>query len=75
MPADLRLLEVQGLQVDEAALTGESVPVSKQSDALEDAEEHLPPADQVCMAFMGTAATAGEGQGVVVATGPATQIG
>ncbi|MEQ8846665.1 HAD-IC family P-type ATPase [Botrimarina sp.] len=74
-PADLRLLDCKALQVNEAALTGESVPSSKTADAMEDAGEDLPPADQRNMAFMGTAVTAGRGEGVVVAIGRQTQLG
>jgi Ca2+-transporting ATPase len=73
VPADVRLVEVRGLRVNEAALTGESVPADKGTDPLD--EEHLPPADQRGMAFMSTAVTSGEGVGVVVATGAATEIG
>ncbi|HEU5301642.1 MAG TPA: HAD-IC family P-type ATPase [Acidimicrobiia bacterium] len=73
VPADVRLLETQGLRVDEATLTGESVPSDKVTDPLDEA--NLGPADQDNMAFMGTAVTAGDGVGVVVATGLATQIG
>ena len=72
--ADVRLFEVEGLRVDESPLTGESVPADKVTDAIED-EEHLPPADQRNLAFMGTAVTSGRGWGVVVATGPRSQIG
>jgi cation-transporting P-type ATPase F len=75
IPADLRLFEVQGLQVDEAPLTGESLPVTKVADRLDDAGPNLPPADQVNLAFMGTAVTSGDARGVVVATGSTTQIG
>ena len=74
VPADLRLVDTEGLQVDESPLTGESVPVDKITDAIE-GERNLPPADQRNLAFMGTAATSGSGWGVVVATGPRTQIG
>jgi Ca2+-transporting ATPase len=75
VPADLRLIEVNGLQVNEAPLTGESVPVTKTADTLVDAEANLPPADRTNLAFMGTAATSGEAVGVVVATGGDTEIG
>lgn len=71
--ADLRLLETHGLQVDEAPLTGESLPVSK------DAGATLPPdsllADRVCIAHAGTTVVQGRSLGVVVATGAATAIG
>ena len=71
--ADARLLEAQGLRVDESALTGESVPAEKQVDPVD--EENLSPADQRDMVFMGTAVTSGEGLGVVVATGTSTEVG
>ncbi len=70
--ADVRLLTVDNLQVDESALTGESVPVPKQSEAVE-AETEL--ADRRSMAYKGTAVTQGEGWGVVVATGMHTELG
>jgi len=74
VPADLRLFEAEGLQIDESPLTGESVPVDKTTDAI-DNEENLPPADQRNLAFTGTATTSGRGWGVVVATGPRSEIG
>jgi magnesium-transporting ATPase (P-type) len=72
VPADLRLVEVRNLQVEEAALTGESVPVEKKTDAL--------PADTVLgdrknLAFAGTLVTYGQAEGVVVATGDRTEMG
>ncbi len=75
VPADVRLMEVQSLQVNEAALTGESVPVNKSDQTMANSDDHLPPADQNNMAFMGTAVTAGHAAGIVVATGRQTQIG
>ncbi|MFO7961756.1 MAG: HAD-IC family P-type ATPase, partial [Nitriliruptoraceae bacterium] len=74
IPADVRLMEVESLQVNEAALTGESVPVDKLTSRIED-DEHLPPAEQTNMGFMGTAVTSGNGRAVVVATGAGTKIG
>ena len=74
VPADVRLFATEGLRVDESPLTGESVPVDKVTEAIE-GEEHLPPADQRNLAFMGTAVTAGSGWGVVVATGARSEIG
>ena len=65
IPADIRLLEAAALRVDEAALTGESVPVDKTTDAL--SARAL--GDRTNMAFMGTVASAGRGVGVVTATG------
>ncbi|MFW6163266.1 MAG: cation-translocating P-type ATPase, partial [Planctomycetota bacterium] len=70
--ADVRLLEASKLQVDESALTGESVPVDKQTEPV-DAE--APIAECSNMVFRGTAITRGSGEGVVVATGMDTEIG
>ena len=73
VPADLRLIEAVSLKVDEAALTGESTPVSKISDVLID--DSLPVADRTNMTFRSTPVVFGRGIGVVVATGMATEIG
>ncbi|WP_349261163.1 cation-transporting P-type ATPase [Povalibacter sp.] len=70
--ADLRLLQARGLQVQEAILTGESLPVEKQTNAV---AASAPLGDRSCLAFSGTLVTAGQGIGVVVATGAATEIG
>lgn len=72
VPADLRLLSVHGLSVQEAILTGESVPVQKQAKAVA-ADAAL--GDRLCMAFSGTLVVAGQGKGVVVATAGNTEIG
>lgn len=72
VPADLRLVEVNGLQCDESALTGESVPVAKGAEAV---RGDAPLAERSGMAFKGTAATRGSAVGVVVATGGATELG
>lgn len=72
VPADLRLTEVRSLRIDEAALTGESVPVSKQVDAVS-ADASL--GDRVSMAYSGTIVTYGQGVGVVVGTGASTELG
>ena len=71
--ADARLVEAINLQVDEAALTGESVPVDKITDALRG--EDLALGDRGNMVFGGTIATYGRGRAVVVATGMKTQFG
>ena len=72
VPADLRLLEVKNLRVDEAALTGESQPVEKQSAPVPEAASL---GDRLCMAYTGTLVTHGQAHGVVVATGERTEIG
>lgn len=73
IPADLRIIESSNLKVEEASLTGESVPVEKDSKSsfLEDA----PLGDRLNMAYMSTAVTYGRGQGLVVGTGHSTEIG
>ncbi|MBM3272448.1 HAD-IC family P-type ATPase [Candidatus Kaiserbacteria bacterium] len=73
VPADARMLSVQGLRVDESSLTGESVAVHKVTE--QDAEESSSPADQLCMVFRGTHVVAGSGMAVVCATGMHTVIG
>lgn len=73
IPADLRLVLAENLRVEESALTGESVPVSK--DAAFVAKKKIPVGDQKNMAFMSTNVTAGRGAGIVVATGMETEIG
>ena len=72
IPADLRLLSVRNLRVEESALTGESVAVEKETAAV---EEGSVPGDQTCMAFSGTAVVYGRGLGVVVETGLHTELG
>lgn len=72
VPADLRLLHCRNLQVDESALTGESLPVGKTRTKVE-VEEPL--AERRCMAYAGSLVTAGQGRGLVVATGSATEVG
>lgn len=71
--ADLRLLEANSLQCDEAALTGESVAADKNIDVIADKDVAL--GDRSNMAYKGTAVTQGSGHGVVVATAMQTEIG
>ncbi len=72
MPADVRLLWTKNLRIDEAMLTGESVPVEKTVEPL---PAQTPAGDRTCMAYAGTLVTYGQGKGVVVTTGDATEIG
>lgn len=72
IPADMRLLEVTNLQVDESALTGESVPATKSTTHV-DYDADL--GDRTSMVYSGTIVTAGNAVGVVTATGTATEIG
>jgi Ca2+-transporting ATPase len=73
--ADARLLEAPNLRVNEAALTGESVPVDKHPAQLQPAGAELPPAERRNMVFKGTAVSYGRGRAVVTATGMATALG
>ncbi|WP_372350677.1 cation-translocating P-type ATPase [Streptomyces sp. KL116D] len=73
VPADGRLVATSALQIDESALTGESVPVAKDAAAVR--AESPGPADQTDMAFMNTPVTHGSGVLVVTATGAATELG
>jgi len=72
VPADLRLVEAHDMRVDEASLTGESLPVHKSIGAI---DASTPLADRTCMAYTGSMVTGGRGRGVVVATGPDTEVG
>jgi Ca2+-transporting ATPase len=73
VPADIRLLEAVNLRIEEASLTGESVPVQK--DAGLRLQSDVPLGDRKNTAFMGTTVNYGRGKGVVVSTGMRTQIG
>ena len=72
VPADLRLLHADGLECDEAVLTGESMPAEKRSDPVSAPESSL---DLACCAFMGTVVRDGSGLGAVVRTGAGTEFG
>ena len=72
VPADLRLVAARRLAVDEAVLTGESLPVEKDPEPVDEA---APLAERRCMAYSGTTVVRGQGLGVVVATGGDSEIG
>lgn len=74
IPADIRLTESANLQIEESALTGESVPADKDA-AVKLADPKTPIGDRINMAFMSTLVTYGRGEGIVVATGMDTEIG
>lgn len=73
IPADLRLIETANLQIEESALTGESVPVDKNAGWSSYSE--VPLGDQQNIAFMSTLSTYGRGTGIVTSTGMETEIG
>jgi len=72
VPADLRLFKSRELRIEEAMLTGESVPAEKTT---QEVAEQATIGDRKCLAYSGTLVTYGQGQGVVVATGDRTEIG
>lgn len=73
VPADLRLISVNGLQIDESLLTGESMPVTKDCTVV--LAKDLTTGDKINMAFSGTLVSRGRGVGIVVATALETQVG
>lgn len=73
VPADLRLVETVNLRVDEASLTGESVPAEKRAKTVLDAAD--PPGDRINVAYAGTLVVLGRGRGVVTQTGSTTELG
>lgn len=72
VPADLRLIRTSGLRIDEAILTGESQPADKSTESV---PQDAGLGDRTGVAFSGTMVSAGQGRGVVIATGGATEIG
>ena len=72
VPADLRLVEAKNLRTEEAALTGESAPAEKNTDAV---SANATVGDRECMAFSGTMVVSGRATGIVVATGSDTELG
>lgn len=73
VPADIRLIETHSLRIDESTLTGESVPVDKNTNEL--SEENLSLGDRINLAYKGTMITNGRGKGLVVTAGMNTEIG
>ena len=73
--ADMRIIESSSIKIEEASLTGESVPVNKNADVLEITDEDITLGDRTNMAYMGTNVVYGRGEGVVVATGMNTEMG
>ncbi len=73
IPADIRIIEANALEVEESALTGESVPVSKKSEAIH--ESNITLQDQINIGFKGTLITKGNATGIVIHTGMNTAIG
>ncbi|MDB5084482.1 MAG: ATPase, partial [Bacilli bacterium] len=73
VPADMRLVQVSGLEVEESSLTGESLPVSKHAGKLDEAEVSL--GDRRNLAYMGTMVTRGKAVALVVETGMQTEMG
>ncbi|MDZ7687866.1 MAG: calcium-translocating P-type ATPase, PMCA-type [Halobacteriales archaeon] len=72
VPADGRLIETTDFETDEAALTGESLPVSKSVEAV---ESNTPVAERACMVYKGTSVTRGRANAVVTSTGMETEVG
>jgi len=73
VPADARLVQARRLTIDESALTGESLPVTKR--VVDELAEDTPLGDRRNMSYMGTLVTGGSGVGVVLATGSSTELG
>lgn len=78
IPADIRLTQAHGVEIDESALTGETRPAQKQTEAIKDQSigvGGLPISERSNIAFMGTLVRSGRGEGIVVGTGVQSEFG
>jgi Ca2+-transporting ATPase len=81
IPADIRITKASGLEIDESNLTGENEPVRKSVEAVAPRDllnptlSDISVSERTCIAFMGTLVRNGNGQGIVIATGPKTEFG
>lgn len=75
VPADMRIIEASSLKIEEASLTGESVPTEKTDDIISTKDKDVSLGDRINMAYMGTNVVYGRGEGVVVSTGMSTEMG